>query len=468
MYRSNLPIERRAFSYTTVPCPRGTVFLFLTAFLCFGAAGLTAQNAHSLRFRLSDHYTRVVREDLRVYEDGRYRGFLSREQRTYLHEIDSSLLSSNPLAAAFLSEGKFYRGNVYVIKEMSREAQRVVKPIDGSFETVFAVDIRGRSGFLERSAVPLRTNYPLLPDEAVRIGEGWEGEGVEYILNEAGELIEAPFRCRYTLTAVEAYSNRPAVMIRADYNYFDRDPYGPSKGPKVRGKMEADIVLYTDAEGGYFIRERVERYLLGGAVSQRKETGFRLVWSEGFSNRRLDAFEKRIASAGGTRRAEGSESSKGGASGGRGSGPEGGKDSTAGGGNNAGGDSDTGEEQEIEIRRTDEGVVLNLPNIHFIPDRAQILPDERGRLDSLAKMLKEVPEASFLVKGHTADVGSEESQIALSRERAKTIIDELVDRGLPPTKFIYRGLGGSEPAATNETEEGRAKNRRVEIVVLPK
>ncbi len=118
------------------------------------------------------------------------------------------------------------------------------------------------------------------------------------------------------------------------------------------------------------------------------------------------------------------------------------------------------------MEQRDEGVSVTLQKIHFIPDSPEILPDERSRLDGLYKTLSKIDDRTFLVVGHTADVGTEESQVALSIERAKTVIDELVERGIASDRFIYTGKGGSEPVAPNDTEENMAKNRRVEIIIL--
>ncbi len=417
-----------------------------------GNAGAMGE-ATRLGFHLSSIYTRVVREDLRVYENSSYRGFLYREQRAYLHEIDSSLVQEED--RRILGNGavaKFYRGDVFILKEMSRDAMRVAKPVDESFTVSLGLAEDGSTRFIDSKAVPFRSNYPALPDDAVKVGESWNREGSEFLIRESGELIEAPFRCSYTYRGAQQHAGRSAELISATYSYFDRNPYRKTTELKVRGKLEASILLYTDERGGYFIRERVERYLLNTEKGQRKETGFRLIWGEGFTSGHMDGIESRIAQAmeeegGGTRP----------------SGDRSGLSSQL-------SDGQTGEEgeEQIEMSRTDEGVKLNLPNIHFVPDQAKILPEEKGRLDALARLLRKVPEASFLVKGHTADVGTKESQVALSKERAKTIIDELVARGFPAQRFIYKGLGGSEPVARNETEEGRAKNRRVEIIVLPK
>ncbi len=77
-----------------------------------------------------------------------------------------------------------------------------------------------------------------------------------------------------------------------------------------------------------------------------------------------------------------------------------------------------------------------------------------------------MPERSFLVVGHTAKIGTEESQLSLSVERAKTIVDYLTGQGIEAERFIYEGRGGTKPVAANDTEENRAKNRRVEIIIL--
>jgi outer membrane protein OmpA-like peptidoglycan-associated protein len=101
-----------------------------------------------------------------------------------------------------------------------------------------------------------------------------------------------------------------------------------------------------------------------------------------------------------------------------------------------------------------------------VADQATILPSERGRLDSIAEALGSIGERTIKAVGHTADVGTAESQYELSIERAKTIIDEMVKRGIPAERFIYEGKGGTEPIAPNDTEEGRAQNRRVEFIIL--
>jgi outer membrane protein OmpA-like peptidoglycan-associated protein len=128
-------------------------------------------------------------------------------------------------------------------------------------------------------------------------------------------------------------------------------------------------------------------------------------------------------------------------------------------------------DQNIEIANVPEGVKLTIRDIRFVADSDQILPAERGRLDLIAQALKSILQSSpnkpmILVEGHTAAVGKPAGELELSVMRAKKIVDELVLRGIPAERFMYKGWGGTKPIADNTTEPGRAKNRRVEITIL--
>ncbi len=113
-----------------------------------------------------------------------------------------------------------------------------------------------------------------------------------------------------------------------------------------------------------------------------------------------------------------------------------------------------------------EGQKLTMYDIKFIADSAKILPDERSRLDSIANALKQASdEAIFIVEGHTADVGKSDGERALSIERAALIARELSERGIDARRFTSTGYGGTRPVASNDTNEGRARNRRVEITI---
>ena len=77
-----------------------------------------------------------------------------------------------------------------------------------------------------------------------------------------------------------------------------------------------------------------------------------------------------------------------------------------------------------------------------------------------------VPKGQFLVEGHTASTGRPAGEQKLSEQRARRIAEELAARGVDAGAFICRGWGGNRSIASNDREEGRAENRRVEITIL--
>ena len=120
----------------------------------------------------------------------------------------------------------------------------------------------------------------------------------------------------------------------------------------------------------------------------------------------------------------------------------------------------------LTIVPTPAGLSVTLHNLHFKADTALILPEDRPLLDEIAAVLADIPHRTVVVRGHTAEVGRPAEQDALSEERARTVADELSARGTAPGRLIYEGVGAAEPLAPNDTEEGRRRNRRVELLII--
>ena len=130
------------------------------------------------------------------------------------------------------------------------------------------------------------------------------------------------------------------------------------------------------------------------------------------------------------------------------------------------GNSENKQEGYFAVEDTDKGVRLSIRNLQFQADSAILLPGEEKRLDKVAEVLKTVPKGTFLIEGHTASVGKESGEKQLSVERAQMVVKELVKRGLSEEQFMFTGYGGTRPIGDNNTNEGRALNRRVEITIL--
>ena len=122
----------------------------------------------------------------------------------------------------------------------------------------------------------------------------------------------------------------------------------------------------------------------------------------------------------------------------------------------------------VEVVRQGDNITLNMPdNITFGFDRSDLQPQFYPVLDNLTRTLNEYNKTIIEVAGHTDSVGSETYNQDLSVRRAETVGNYLMARGLMRDRFILTGAGKNRPIASNETEAGRAKNRRVELTLVP-
>jgi OOP family OmpA-OmpF porin len=103
--------------------------------------------------------------------------------------------------------------------------------------------------------------------------------------------------------------------------------------------------------------------------------------------------------------------------------------------------------------------------IYFDTNKSEVKPDSRPALEEIAKLLAQSPGLKLLVVGHTDMTGSLDANMKLSQARADSVVQALVSQhGVAPARLKGHGVGPLAPVASNDTEEGRAKNRRVELV----
>jgi outer membrane protein OmpA-like peptidoglycan-associated protein len=102
--------------------------------------------------------------------------------------------------------------------------------------------------------------------------------------------------------------------------------------------------------------------------------------------------------------------------------------------------------------------------IHFDTGKATIQPDSETTLDEIVKLLGTHPELHLRVEGHTDNQGNAGLNQTLSEKRAQAVVAWLVAHGTTASRLSAKGFGASQPVADNSTDEGRAKNRRVELV----
>ena len=119
----------------------------------------------------------------------------------------------------------------------------------------------------------------------------------------------------------------------------------------------------------------------------------------------------------------------------------------------------------LETRDTARGLIVNMSDVLFDFGKYTLRPGARERLAKLSGVVLAHPGLKLDVEGHTDSIGSEQFNQKLSEDRAQAVRDYLVAQGLRADNITSRGFGKMRPVASNDTNEGRQQNRRVEIVV---
>ncbi|MGB5981935.1 MAG: OmpA family protein [Nonlabens sp.] len=122
-----------------------------------------------------------------------------------------------------------------------------------------------------------------------------------------------------------------------------------------------------------------------------------------------------------------------------------------------------------EVERVGEGIVVTFDEgsgVNFATNQSTLNSSSKQTLDKLTDIMKKYPGTEVLVAGHTDNTGAEDYNLALSKRRATSVMDYLVVDGIDRDRIAMTYSGESDPRASNETAEGRAENRRVEIAIV--
>ncbi len=124
--------------------------------------------------------------------------------------------------------------------------------------------------------------------------------------------------------------------------------------------------------------------------------------------------------------------------------------------------------KEIKLDSIDYkvGNTIALENIFFEFDKATLLPSSMPELKKLIDIMTDYPYLKIEISGHTDNVGTDAYNEKLSQSRAKSVVDYLISKDVDPNRLSYKGYGSKKPIASNETDEGRSINRRVEFTVI--
>ncbi len=120
----------------------------------------------------------------------------------------------------------------------------------------------------------------------------------------------------------------------------------------------------------------------------------------------------------------------------------------------------------LELRETDRGVVVTLGDVLFATGETHLQAGARVGLDDVVELMASEPDKRIRIEGHTDSTGSTSANMRISRLRAESVRDALVEKGISSERIQAVGMGPDFPIASNETTEGRSQNRRVDVILL--
>ncbi len=123
-------------------------------------------------------------------------------------------------------------------------------------------------------------------------------------------------------------------------------------------------------------------------------------------------------------------------------------------------------ELDIELKPIKSGSSVVLKNIFFATDKFELMAESGVELAKLAKFMLDNPNLKIEVSGHTDNTGNAAYNKTLSEKRAKSVYEHLIKNGVPASRLIFKGYGDTKPLAGNDTEEGKALNRRTEFTII--
>ena len=121
---------------------------------------------------------------------------------------------------------------------------------------------------------------------------------------------------------------------------------------------------------------------------------------------------------------------------------------------------------DIPLQPLATNAAVILKNIFFDLNRYDLKPTSEAELEKLVQLMKENPTLVIQINGHTDDIGKPADNLVLSENRAKAVVNFLIAKGIVSKRLSYKGFGSNQPVADNNTEAGRAKNRRTEVKVV--
>lgn len=398
------------------------------------ASKMFAQSGESVRVAVEygPSVTVSVREDIRLRENGVYQGLRYRERYGVLKrtdEVDGAVSLPG-------HTNRRYTGRILTLEETMRGTSPAAKRVQQGERVVVALPPDGSIVVPAGQILPRLRLVPSFPDRELEVGDEWSAPGL-WVADPsgAGEPFTVLVSVAYRYRGTDTYAGEPVHVF--DGGYRLRYPYEvpekleplvastglPTQSSRVsraEGSHRLTILVSADGRRVLLVRDVLTSVFDLRDGTRRSEEGFSLMfWRTSVPVEDVASIERQVEGL-----------------------------------------------ADASVDRVEEGVRITLGNLRFRPDSARMLPGETDRIGAIADVLQQHPDRSALVVGHTADIGRPEGQMNLSVARARAVVDALVTAGIRPARLLFEGRGGTEPRASNATEAGRARNRRVEIILL--
>ncbi len=392
--------------------------LFLT--LC---AGLFAQ---SVKFEFkqkkgnSGSYISTVEEDV-------YINNVPSHHAEIINRISSSMTN-------VASDGEAFIYATYMTTENSI-SQQTGRSLSWGEETtsVFSRKKNGELTISDDIYLPTVRNVPVFPDKKVKVGETWTAKGKEVQdVRKAFNMDKAlifPFEATYTYKEDTTIDGKKLNVILVDYDFsYEATDELLNEGQTLTQSVGwSKQTLYWDSDKG-LLNHYDEEFLIKildiygnlyvfTGTAHAELTEFSSLNDDTTVKQLQDTFNKLKL-------------------------------------------------DNISVKKGDKGLTISLDNIQFEPDSDVLLESEKLKLKKIGELLKKYSN-DLLITGHCAERGTASARQKLSEERAEAVASYLIGLGVRDEYHIFtQGKGSREPVASNSTEEGRAKNRRVEITIM--
>ncbi|MDR2490489.1 MAG: OmpA family protein [Spirochaetaceae bacterium] len=330
--------------------------------------------------------------------------------------------------------------------------------VTNEYPSLFERDAQGKMIVNKRYAFPSVRNVPAFPHRNLNVGESWieDGEEVHDLQNNFGltDLLRIPVKAHYTYLGERVWRGKkyPAFSVKYTINqrltdYFEKAPrtYLSRPNQPSQKKNDAQNTVPKEIVITQILGETNQTVYWDAGLGQAAASGgvftLRFNMSDGTVHEFRSKEEAEIIYAQDMDKDEVLNSIE--------------KDLH-----------DSG--IDATVKKVDDGISISMENIQFEGDSAVLRKSEKAKLDKITGILAKYAERDILVAGHTADAGgSAESHQKLSEDRALAVAGYLAAKRVRPReRIITKGYGAAQPVAENNTQEGREKNRRVEIIIL--